>query len=794
MIRSYITAGLRALLRHRMHFALNVCGLAIGLAATLLVTAYVQFELSFDRFQPNLASTYRLAQVHNDAGEITGGLTATNRISLTGQQIAKTMPEVKSLFSLFPLSRGAGIQIEVDGAHLRLNNLYAATPNIRDFVKLDVIAGDLDAALASPGKIALSRSEAIRLLGEPAPIGKPIKYRNGAMTVTAVFEDLPNNTHYDFTSLAYVNPNRNPDEFWGNTYVELAQDSDIAALAARIRTQINARSPQPWNVGLLPVKDIHIKTGNNEQTIAICIALSLLLLGIASFNFINMSTAQAAQRAKEVGVRKALGASKSQLVTQFLVESVLVATIAAVMAAVIVQFSLPWFADIVGSKIQVNYLGVMGLDLIAITLVVGVLAGLYPALFVSAFSAKRVLSGDLQRGTTAIAVRKTLLVVQSIFSVCLIIATIVVFQQIRYLSDLPVGYAKTSRLEIRGLNPDVIFDQKNSGVVDELKRIDGVVNAAPFDRSLTEGSGGVLDIIYPHSPDTKNAAGFSATGYGFIETVGLKLVAGRDFSPAYGDWHHKTEQGLETASIIITESMVRSAGIATPEEAVGQVFRLGIDGRTDVFNVTVVGVVADIKMGSVKVKQYPLFFICGYSWSPESTLVLQIADADIGRVRGEATAIVKKHLGVENADIRLVEDNYDAIYRYEHRQAELVLVFSVLAIFLTCIGLFGLAAYSTQRRSKEVAIRKVLGASRMALVNLLAGEYLLLVGFSSVAAFPIAFFFTSEWLSNFNERIGQSPLVYLAAAILILVIAWATVSVLALRAASLRPSLTLRHD
>lgn len=794
MIQSYFTTGLRALLRHKMHFFLNVCGLAIGLAATLLVTAYLQFELSFDRQQPRAASTFRLSQVHADAGEITGGLTAINRISLTGQQIARTMPEVKSLFSLFPLSRGTGIQVEVDGEHLRLVNFYAANANIRDFVNIDVLAGDLDAALAAPGKIALSRSEAVRLTGEPAPIGKAIKYRNGTLTVTAVFDDLPSNTHFDFKALGYVNPNRNPDEFWGNTYVELTPGADRAALAERIRAQINARSPQPWNVGLLPLLDIHLKTDNNEKTIAISIALALLLLGIASFNFINMSTAQAVQRAKEVGVRKALGASRSQLVTQFLVESVLVAAIAALIAAVLVQLFLPWFAALVGSKIAISYFGMMGLNLVATTLIVGVLAGLYPALFISSFSAKRVLSGDLQRGRTAITVRKILLMLQAMFSVCLIVATLVVFQQIRYLSDLPVGYAKSGRLEIRGLNPDAVFDPKNSGVVDELKRISGVVNAAPFDRSLTEGSGGVMDIIYPNSPDTKNAAAFSATGYGFIDTVGLKLVAGRDFSPEFGDWYHKTEQGLDTASIVITESMVRSAGIATPDQAIGQVFRLGIDGRTDVFNVTVVGVVADVKMGSVKTKQYPLFFICGYSWAIESTLVLQVADADLGRVRGEATAIVKKHLGVANADIRRVEDNYAAIYRYEHSQAELVLVFSALAIFLTCIGLFGLAAFSTQRRSKEVAIRKVLGASRLALVNLLTAEYLVLIGASALIATPLAFWLTNDWLRNFNERIGQSPLIYLAAALLILAITWITVSTLAFYAASQRPSLILRHD
>ncbi|KAB8191696.1 FtsX-like permease family protein [Lysobacter maris] len=794
MLASYLVTGFRALLRQKLHFALNVMGLALGLAATLLVTVYVQRELSFDRYQPNIDSTYRVAQIHVDAGELSDAMIATSLTSLATQQVARQQPEVADLFALFPMTREAGVEVQIDGNKQRIHDVFAATTNIRDFVHLDIVGGDLEVGLEKPGNIAISRAVAMRLFGTSDAVGRTVNYPTGKWTVTAVFDDLRDDTHYNFEALVYANPNREPEQFWGYTYVRLADGADIEAITDRIREGIDARSFQRWQIALMPARDIHIRSDNNDKTVKVCIAMALLLIGIAAFNFINMSTAQASRRAKEVGVRKALGANRVQLVTQFLVESILVALIAALVAALIVQLTLPWFSRLVEIPVESLSFGLLAVDLIVITLVLGVFAGLYPAFFISSFSAKRVLSGDLQTGRTAIVVRKVLLMAQAMFSVCLIIASIVVLMQINHLGNLPVGYAKTQRLEVRGLDPNAIFDPGNAALIDALERIKGVHGATPFDRSLTEGAGSVIDIIYPNSPDTKNAAGFSATGYEFVDTVGLQLVAGRDFSVDHpSDWYRRDDQGNETAAIVITESMARSAGYASAQDAVGKVFRLGIDGRSNPFDVTVVGVVKDVIIGSVKVKTHPIFFICGYSWAPESTLIMHVDGSEPGMLREQVRSTVKQFLGVEDADIRMIEESYGAIYRYERRQAELVLVFSVLAIFLTCVGLFGIAAFTTQQRYREIAIRKVLGATPMSLVNLLTREYLLLVGISSVIAFPLAYWLTSDWLSNFNERITQPPLGYLAATGLIMGVAWLTIASLAFRAARVKPSQALRY-
>lgn len=796
MISSYAASGLRSLLKARTFFALNVIGLAVGLAATFLVSIYVEFERSFDRFQPHTGDTYRITQLHRDMGTVTDALVATYGASLQMQRIAAKMPEVQALFSLFPLGSESGIEVEIKGEHFMLRRLFASTPNILEFVKLKVLAGNLDEALKIPDRVALSKSEAIRLFGRSEVVGEVLKARFFSLTVAAVFDDVAPNSQFSFESLVNVDPNRDPARFWGNTYVRLATHTNVAALAEKIKAELNAASPQPWMIGLIPLVDVHLKLDNNYKTVNICIALSLLLLTIATVNFINMSTAQAARRAKEVGVRKGLGASRLQLMVQFMFESLAVASIAAVIGMILVRLSAPWFAGLIEIPVAAMPWSAAIVNALAITVVVGIIAGFYPALFISSFNARRILSGDLHGGgRTASLVRNCLLAIQAAFAIGLIITTIVILSQIRYLSDLPVGYAKTARLEVRSLDPHRLFDLANSDFIDSVKRIPGVINAAAFDKALTEGAGSGMDIIFPKTPDQKSSTNFSAAGFDFVSTVGLELLAGRDFSERFpGDWYHKNEAGLESASIIITESMVRMAGLATPADAIGQRFKLGINGQTNDFFVNVVGVVKDVKVGSSKDKQYPIFFICGYSWAPESTLVVQVDNQQIAAVRDDLAALVKERMGVGVVDIRLVEDGYNNIYRYEKRQAKLAILFSGLAIVLTCVGVFGLAGLSAQRRIMEVAIRKSLGASRLDILNLIAKDYLRVIGISVLLACPVAYYVTSQWLNNFNDRIVQSPWSYLFAPLVTASIVWITVAVVAFRAASVKPALTLRYS
>lgn len=797
MLSSYFVTALRASNRNKLLTAVNLLGLAVGIAAALLIILYVRFELSFDNFQPNLESTYRLSQQQNEQGAgINEHQMASNSASLAVHRIAKDLPEIQGLFALFGLNSRVDDNVEVDGQSFRLNKHFAASPNITEFIELDVIHGNINKALSEPDQIALSVRQALRLFGKIDVVGKRLARKQGNWTVAAVFDELPTNTHFDFNSLSYVEAFDNPDAFSKNfaaTYVRLPSDVDISALTEKLTRLVNEKSIEPWAVGLMPLADVHLKSNSTQSTVTISMVLALLLIGVACFNYVNMAIAQAGQRAKEIGVRKALGVGKLELMAQFIFESVIMVFISMVLAVFITKLSLDWFNKL----IELNLVMLFDLQLLALllglTLSIGVLAGLYPALYISSFNAKRVLSGDFQRGGTAIMIRKVLLLVQFVFSIGLLIVTGTLYRQINLLSDLPVGYAKTARMEIRGIDAQRVFFNHNSALIKEIERIDGVYRASPFDRTLTESDGVGLDIYYPNAPEQKHNIGFSGTGFGFAETAGLEILAGRDFDQKFAsDWYHKNSDGGERASIIITRSTAKSAGFDSPEQAIGKTFRLGMHESND-FVVTVVGVVKDIEIGPVYDFAYQLFFMNGYTWYDKVNLLLYIDESKMAQVQMAVARVLKRQLGLKSIDTRLVETGYEAIYQSEKRQLRLVLAFSILAVFLNGVGIFGMAAFGAQRLSRQLAIRKVLGASNLNLLNLLATEYLLTLAVSVLLALPLAYYFTNDWLMYFSERVSQSLLLYVGAVALVGSITWITISLIGYRVARISPAITL-HD
>ena len=304
-------------------------------------------------------------------------------------------------------------------------------------------------------------------------------------------------------------------------------------------------------------------------------------------------------------------------------------------------------------------------------------------------------------------------------------------------------------------------------------------------------------MVLPNAPQRPVTSGFTGTGFGFVETLGLELLAGRDFSAEYpGDWFRKDAQGIGHASVVITQSMSRSAGFATPHDAIGQKLRLDIYGTQLDPEVNIVGVVANVKVGSVRSEHRPILFVCGFSWVRSASIVLNLTNADSAQVRAQAAQLLRDRFGIDPgvADMRLTEEQYAAIYRHESGQANLVRVFATLAIFLSCVGSVGLAAFSAQRRRREFAIRRIQGASRLRLLNLLVNEYMVLICLSALLAFPVAYVSLGRWLSEFGSRIEQTPVHYVLAIVLLCGVTWLAISGVALRAARIRPAEALRHD
>jgi putative ABC transport system permease protein len=800
MFINYLVTALRAFKQQKQHFLLNIIGLSVGLAAAILVAMFAFNEASYDEQQPNADRVYRVYQYFPSLGM---GAPVVNKDVIAS---FKDMAEIEDILSLDLVPPGS--EFVCDGVGYKLENVLAARSNVTDFINIDIAAGDLAKVLATPNMIALSEQYAIRIFGSTAIIGETLIQGNKRWQVGAVFSDLPDNTHFFFQALIKEPPaNNNFQNNNGYTYIRVTPDADVGKLAKaiehRYREVVYKDSEyDSAQLTLHPLTALHLTASSNFEmkmngslsTLRICIGLSILLVLLAAFNFINMSIAQSAKRAKEVGVRKALGASKTQIVCQFLVESLLITVIAALIACMLVELLTPAFNQLVDRQLALNYSSALGAAIAVVTLLVGLLAGIYPAMFMSAFSAKRVLSGDMQRGRTAIAVRKSLLVLQSALSVALIIAALLLQQQLAHLQSLPVGYAKEGKLMISDIDAGDIFYNQNNVLLDRINAINGVKQASVIDISLTGAYNSSRTFTADNGQFTKQTLPFIGVGNDAVSALDLSLVAGRDFSAKMGaDWFNKVSDTQATASAILTESLAKQAGYVTAEDAIGSIWRTDT-GYGQELTITIVGVVKDIKVGSVKDTQPSTIFICGYTSSWVGRIIVNLDLTQLPHIKSQLASILAETLDIYDPKIEMMADNYRALYRNDERATEFVTLFSGLAVFLACVGTFGLASFSVLRRQKEVAVRKVLGASRISIMNLLAKEFLILVVVSVAIAYPLTYWLVGDWLANFNERVDQAMWVYLIAALSVAAITWLTVASLAFKAASTRPSLTLRYE
>lgn len=798
MIANYLITALRAFKQQKQHFLLNVLGLSIGLAAAILVAMFAFNEASYDKQQPNAERVYRVNQYFTSLG-VGGPMTNKDLMNTF-----KDMAEIEDILSLEPSPPGA--EFVRDDVGYKLESIISASSNIADFVNIDLVAGDLAKVLSAPNMLALSEQYAIRIFGRADIVGETLIQGNKRWQIGAVFADLPENTHFFFQGLIKELPaNTEYQNMNSASYIRVKPGTDVEKLAETIEQRymkIAYESPNLAKMTLHPLTSIHLTSNSNYEmkkngslsTLRICIGLSVLLILLAAFNFINMSIAQSAKRAKEVGVRKALGASKPQIICQFLVESLLITIIAALIACMLVELLTPAFNQLVDRQLSLNYYSMLGAAIAVVVLLIGLLAGIYPAMFMSAFSAKRVLSGDMQRGRTAIAVRKGLLVVQSALSIGLIIGALLLQQQLAYLQSLPVGYTKESKLIISDISAEDILHNNNTALLNRINAIDGVNKASVMDIDVTGSYNSSRTFTADNGQFTKQSLPIIGAGNDIAKTLGLTLVAGRDFSAKMAaDWFNEVSETKATASAILTESLVKQAGYATPSDAIGSTWRTSAGKGQDLI-LTVVGVVKNIKVGSVKDAQPSTILICGYTSSWAGRIIVDMDFAKILSIKAQLSSILQENLAIRDPQIDMLSENYRALYRNDERATEFVTLFSGLAVFLACVGTFGLASFSVLRRQKEIAVRKVLGASRINIMNLLAKEFLILVVVSVAIAYPLTYWLVGDWLANFNERVDQAFWVYGLAALSVAAITWLTVASLAFKAASTRPSLTLRYE
>jgi putative ABC transport system permease protein len=809
MFRNYLIAAWRNARRERLHAAINVAGLALGLAAAILIGLFVRDELSYDQF---LAGHDRVFRVSTRLG--VPGRTPVWEAAApehTGPALALDFPEFEGVARL-DADRVGVRHGEVEA----LERIAWADPAFLSVIGLPVIAGDAATALDAPDSVVLTRGMARKYFGTDTPIGATLELsRIHPMRVTAVIEDLPSNTHLDiailvsgrapFSDLATedaTTPKPGTVGFSGSVYVRLRPGVEPAALSARLADFVPRHFPPSdggdpqqeatLTLSLDPVTGIHLlsetigemKGGGSVATVIAMSVVALLILAIASINFINLMTARAARRAIEVGIRKAHGATQPQLVVQFLGEAVAFAAIAGTLAIALVEIVLPWFNGFLDRKIGFAYWHdpVLAGAIVLLVLIVGAGAGFYPALVLAGFRPAVALKGR-RGGAGGGKLRQVLVVLQFAISIGLAVSTLVIVRQTAFATGESLRFDKDQVLMVQGAEGcgDAFRDS-----VAALPGVRGVTcsRAAPLDFSTGDSTA--------HLADGREVA-FNRTpiDFGFFELYGLHPLAGRSFDRARpGDAVPAEADGNSLVPVVINEAAARVLGAGGVPAALGQEFTMG-GIRSVPIPTQVIGVVADFPIGSIRQAVEPtVFFVDPTAWG------LFAAKLDGRRVPETVTAIDRLWAGTVNRPIRrfFLDAKIEEQYRDIERQGRLFAGFATVALLIGCLGLFGLSAFTAEQRTKEIGIRKAMGANRLDIVKLLVWQFLKPVLIANLLAWPVAWWFMRRWLDGFAYRIELGPTVFVAAGAGALVIAVLTTAGHAYQVARARPVMALRDE
>ncbi|MGN6493731.1 MAG: ABC transporter permease [Agriterribacter sp.] len=809
MIRNYLKVAIRNLWRNKSFSIINITGLATGICCFLLIALYVLDELNYDRYYENAARIYRVnADIKFGGAEMNYPFSS----DMMGQTFKKDFPEVENYTRIYN-SNGSKL-VKKGNQFINEFNVAHADSTFFNVFTLPAIAGNTHMALNEPNTVVITESAALKYFGTTDAIGKIVETDDNNKTlykVTAVIKDIPTNTHFNFDFIFSI---KNVNYEWGqylshnfHTYLLLKPGTDAVAFEkkripeyidkyvlpeAKQSLQISSmkefeQSGNKLAYTLIPVTDIHLHSsrpyelsaGGNIQYVYIFSAVALFILLIACINFMNLTTARSASRAKEVGVRKVLGTERKNLIAQFLSESTVVAFISCLLAIIIAALSIPFFNGLAGKTMKFSSLftPVTLPLLVLLPFVVGLMAGSYPAFFLSAFRPIEVLKGKLKSGTKSGSLRSTLVVFQFATSIILIVATLVIYNQLHYIQTKALGYNKDQVLTIE--NTYSLGNNYNAFRQFMLQQ-PGVLNASyssflptPSNRSDNLFS---KDKVF----DVKNGFDMQQwqVDYDYLSTLGMTLVKGRNFSKEFG---------TDSSAVILNEKAVKILGFTDP---VGkQIYRFTEDGSPAAY--TIIGVVKDFHYESLKKDIDMLGLFLGKS---TGMLSLKINTANTPGIIKQAEAKWKALIPEIPFSYKFLDADFKNIYSAEQKVGKLAISFSILAILIACLGLFGLAAYIAEQRTKEIGIRKVLGANVSNLVAMLSKDFLKLVAIAAVIAFPLAWWAMHSWLQNFAYRINISWWIFIAAGATALLIALLTVSFQAIKAALANPVKSLRTE
>jgi putative ABC transport system permease protein len=800
MFKNYLKIAFRSLKKHKGYSFINISGLAIGMAVCVLISMWILNELSYDKFHEK---SDRICRITMDI-EIGGTLHTPVSLTAAGPALVEDFAEV---ITAARIDRPRRVSIKHEDKTYEEAGVGFAENAIFEILSFPFVSGDPKTALEAPHSVVITESMAEKYFGDEAPLGKILRFNNEAdFSVTGVIKDIPPNSHFRFNMLrsfqTLIAEGDVRDDMWFDirfyTYLLLDEFTDPEQLEQKLPGFIDKHIGEAMKATggsaklfLQPLKKIHLYSdferdisANSDITyVYLFSAIAIFILLIAGINFVNLSTARSATRAQEVGMRKTLGAIRSRLIGQFLGESMIHSLLAMGLAIVFIKLSLSYFNSVFDNELALDFFRTPWLLalFLGMAVIVGVFAGSYPAFVLSSFPPVHVLKGLLKAGGSHSRLRKILVVFQFSISIALIAATIVVYKQITFMKTKELGFNKEHVVIIPGMSESLRKSYRS--IRSELLSLSGVVDVGASD--LVPSRGHLVAPFLPEgfADDQVLAMDYLDVDAHYIPTMDIAIAAGRNFS-----------EDLATdpdESVLINETAAKKIGW---EEPVGKrfVFRPPPNSGGEVFYVSVIGVVKDFHMQSLREKIEPLIIF--YDYDSLLTLSIRIAPDNIPHTMG---LIEKKWKELEPDrpfQYLFLDDSFDSQYRQEERLRTITFYFSFLAVLIGCLGLFGMASFTAEQRTKEIGIRKVLGASVPGIIRLLAKEFMLLVILANLIALPVAYFAMNRWLQGFAYRMDIHAWVFVLSAALSLTIALVTVSYQAVRAALANPVDSLRYE
>ena len=795
MFKNLLTVSLRSLLKDKAYSVINILGLTIGITCSLFLLMYILDEFSYDRYHKNANNIYRIV---SNIKEPDNAFTWSATQMPLRDELRDNYPEVQNAVRFDQMNNNV---YKKGDAQFAENDFYLTDSTVFDMFSYEFISGDPNTAMDNPFSMVLTETIAKKYFENPKDaVGQAIQNQQGEeFKITGIIKDVPLNSHFRFGGLVSRNTRPQAQGGWGGfgvlTYIQLPTGYDLnkmnASLEKIIKEKVNPVFEQAGvkvQYELQPITRIHLyskiqdeaEAGGDISYIYIFSAVAAFMLVIACINYINLATARSANRAKEVGIRKVMGSQRNQLITQFITESVVVAMIALVVSLALIYLLLPAFNTLANKQISFSYLlqKQVLLSLIGIVAFTGIVGGSYPAFYLSGFNPVNVLKGKLSAKGGSVYFRKSLVVVQFALSIFMLISTLIVFDQLQYLRNKDLGFDKEQVLRIQLTGRDQVRQAQT--LADKLKLSTEIAGVGMANTSPGQGIGkGLFQVEDGEGKMVQRGVDLYSADYDFVKTMGMEIVQGRDFS--------RDVASDTTYAVLANESMVKRMGWKDP---IGRRFTAGNDGG---FEKRVVGVIKDYHQNSLYDPIEPLIILLG---KDNNYIFVRTQPGDVKKSVAAVEKSWKEIFPNAAFEYNFLDQDFDSQYKGDQKRSQIFMAFSGLTIIIACLGLLGLAAFTTQQRTKEIGVRKVIGASIQGLVMLVAVEFFILVGAGIVLAFPAAWYFTDSWLQNFAFRIQLDDewLTFLFSGLLAFVITSATVGYHVVRATLANPVHALRDE